>query len=108
MSKFVVFHHEEFKNPILAFSLGVIIVIVNVVCEITNLMFLRAQPDLEYVIQKFVGFKILIQMQDYYMRQRANFRIKNAIDLNPLVIKTDINKVFRQRNLNDDMNRKQN
>ena len=94
MIKFVVFHHEEFKNPMLAFSLGMIIVLVNIMCEITNLVYLGTQPNLDQVISKFVGFKILIQMQDYYMRQRASFRIKNAIDKNPLVIKTDLTKVF--------------
>ena len=36
MCKFVVFHSEEFTNPIEAFLLGVIVMCGNVLCEFTN------------------------------------------------------------------------
>jgi len=40
MCKFVVFHHDEFKNPILAFILGVAIILANVLCEIANMIYI--------------------------------------------------------------------
>ena len=62
MCKFVVFHDEEFKNPILAFSLGFLIVLSNIFCEITNLVYLMDQTSIENLIRHFVAFKIFVQM----------------------------------------------
>lgn len=36
MCKFVVYHSEEFSNPVEVFILGVLISLSNVLCEITN------------------------------------------------------------------------
>ena len=36
MCKFVVFHSEEFSNPIETFMLGLMIIFGNILCEITN------------------------------------------------------------------------
>ena len=36
MCKFVVFHHEEFTNPVEVFMLGVLIIIANVFCSVVN------------------------------------------------------------------------
>ena len=37
MCMFVVFHIEEFDNPTGAFSLGILIIAVNVLCALTNM-----------------------------------------------------------------------
>ena len=47
---------------------------------------------MEGVLSKFVAFKLLIQIQDYYLRSRSNFIIKRALS-EPLIIKTDINRL---------------
>jgi len=101
MCKFVVFHYDEFKNPILAFTLGIFIILSNIVCEFTNLVYILDQKSVEDVIRHFVAFKILIQMQDYYMRMRSNFRIKNAVSQHPLVVKVDLKKIFREKGDDD-------
>ena len=94
MTKYVIYHSEEFDHPYSAFLLGVMVVCVNIFCEITNLLYSLTQKDVTGVISKFVAFKILIQVQDYYNRSRANFRIRNAVNSYPLVIVTDIDKVL--------------
>ena len=38
------------------------------------------------VISKFVGFKLLIQIQDYYLKSRANFPVKDSVKSDPLII----------------------
>ena len=38
MIKFVIFHKNEFDNPSGAFILGVMLVIVNILCAITNML----------------------------------------------------------------------
>lgn len=65
-------------------------------CETTNLLNSLAQTTVTNVISKFVAFKILIQVQDYYNRSRANFRIRSAVSSYPLVIVVDIQKVLGQ------------
>lgn len=79
MTQFVMYHWEEFKNPGMAFMLGILLVMSNMLCEVTNILQSLSQKDVESVISKFVTFKLLIQIQDYYMRQRARFEIKNAV-----------------------------
>lgn len=94
MTKYVIYHSEEFDHPISAFLLGVMVVFVNIFCEMTNLLYSLTQSSVTGVISKFVAFKILIQVQDYYNRSRANFRIRNAVNSFPLVIVTDIDHVL--------------
>lgn len=48
------------------------------------------------IISKFVAFKILIQIQDYYLRQRQNFQVKAAVK-EPLIIKVDNEKIFGRK-----------
>jgi hypothetical protein len=36
-----------------------------------------------------VNFKLLIQVQDYYIRQRSNFSIKGAVSKDPLVYRME-------------------
>lgn len=91
--KYVVYHHGEFEHPRSAFLLGFLVTNVNILCEMTNLFYCLSQDTVTNVISKFVAFKILIQMQDYFTRSRANFRIKSAVAANPLVIVTDFDKV---------------
>lgn len=40
-------------------------------------------------------------MQDYYMRMRSNFRIKNAVSQHPLVVKVNLKKIFRDKDDDD-------
>mmetsp|Transcript_31453 Transcript_31453/g.48113 ORF Transcript_31453/g.48113 Transcript_31453/m.48113 type:complete len:183 (-) Transcript_31453:204-752(-) len=80
MCKFVVYHPENFENPAGVFFLGFLIVCINILCAATNMMQSLTLTKPQDVIAKFVGFKLLIQVQDYYMRQRANFEVKKAVN----------------------------
>lgn len=75
MCKFVVYHSDEFNNPIMAYSLGMFLIIGNVICAVTNVAQSLKQTNVINVISKFVAFKLLIQIQDYYLRSRSNFSI---------------------------------
>ena len=68
-------------------------VIDKVMRKIHNIFNSLSQTSVTTLLSKFVAFKILIQMQDYYSRSRANFNIRNAVAKNPLVIITDIDRV---------------
>lgn len=96
MIKYVIYHSEEFDHPNSAFMLGVLVVLVNIFCEVTNLFYSLSQTTVTSVISKFVAFKILIQVQDYYNRSRANFRIRGAVQSYPLVIVTDVEQVLER------------
>ena len=37
MTKYVIYHSEEFDNPHSAFFLGALVVVVSLLCELTNL-----------------------------------------------------------------------
>lgn len=93
MCKFVVFHHEEFSNPVETFMLGIFIIIGNILCEITNAAETLSQRSVIELISKFVAFKLLIQIQDYYLRSRHNFAVKQAVQ-DPLIIAADTAKIF--------------
>lgn len=60
MTKYVIYHSEEFDHPRSAFLLGVLVVCVNILCETTNLFWSLSQTNVTGVISKFVAFKILI------------------------------------------------
>lgn len=60
MTKYVIYHSEEFDHPWSAFLLGVFVVFVNIFCELTNLFNSLSQTTVTDVISKFVAFKILI------------------------------------------------
>lgn len=62
MCRFVIFHREEFDNPKGALGLGFVIVLVNVLCAITNMLLALSRDSVEDVISKFVSFKLLIQI----------------------------------------------
>ena len=38
MVKFVIFHKTEFDNPEGAFILGILVIIVNILCAVTNML----------------------------------------------------------------------
>ena len=38
MVKFVIYHKNEFDNPVGAFSLGILLVLVNILCACTNML----------------------------------------------------------------------
>ena len=102
MIKYVIYHGEDFDHPKSAFLLGVLVILVNILAEMTNILNSLSQTTVTGVLGKFVAFKILIQMQDYYTRSRANFRIKGAVSSKPLVIITDIDRVIGVAKDNDD------
>lgn len=60
MTKYVIYHSEEFDHPRSAFLLGVMVTLVNIFCEMTNLLYSLTQSSVTGVISKFVAFKILI------------------------------------------------
>lgn len=60
MMKFVVFHSEEFQNPLQAFFLGTLICILMVVIETTSLLFQIGRYTVVDIISKFVQFKIMV------------------------------------------------
>jgi hypothetical protein len=65
MCKYVVFHSEEFNNPVEVFFLAFMVVNASILCEITNAlnsMDKNSVKSVKDVIAKFVGFKILIQI----------------------------------------------
>lgn len=60
MCKYVVYHWEEFDNPIAAFLLGFLVANVNIFCAMANIMQSLSVKDVSTAIRKFVAFKILI------------------------------------------------
>lgn len=108
MCRFTVFHSDQLSHPLAAFMLGIFVILVNILCEVTNTLYSLSKSTVSDVIAKFVAFKILIQVQDYYTRQRANFSIKKEVGASPLVIIEDMSKVFgkkksKKQNANKDV-----
>jgi len=48
-------------------------------------------------MSKFISFSILISCVDYYTRAKGNFRIRQAVKDIPLIINTDVDKLFRRK-----------
>jgi hypothetical protein len=94
MMKYVVFHSEEFQNPVKAFILGAAVCIVIVVIEAVSLLFQVGQSSPGTIITNFVQFKIMVESQDMWMKSRENFAIKKAVALKPIEIRTDMKKLF--------------
>jgi len=94
MCKFVCFHPFEFEEPGWAFFFGSLVMWTNILCEFVNIINALHQHTLTEVITRFIAFKVLIAMQDFYMKSRANFKVKLAVVNDPLVIVTDERKIF--------------
>ena len=94
MCRFTVFHYDQFQHPLAAFTLGLLVIFVNILCELTNTIYTLTQTSAIDVITKFIGFMCLIQSQDFYARQRANFSIKKEVGASPLIIIEDLSKIF--------------
>ena len=92
MCMYVIYHPDNFENPKVAFLLGIFTQFANAFAASTNLASSLNQRSAIDVVQKFVGFKILIQVQDYYMRSRDQFKIKKAVS-NDLVVVKDKSKI---------------
>ena len=60
MCKYVVYHPDEFSDPIPAFILGVLVSISTVLCEVTNLASTLQQKSVIKIVSKFVSFKLLV------------------------------------------------
>ena len=97
MCRYTVFHYDQLTHPIAAFMLGIFVIFVNVLCEVTNVMYLLTQNSVSDVISKFVAFKVLIQVNTFYNAQRINFSIKKEIAASPLVIIEDNRKIFGKK-----------
>lgn len=78
-----------------AFTLGVLVIIVNLLCEITNICYVLSLNSVEKVLANFVAFKVLIEAQDFYAWQRSNFRIRQAVVPNPLIIIEDKSRIYQ-------------
>lgn len=59
MCKFVVYHSEEFDNPVEMFIFAFMVVLSNVLGQVTNAFVLLEQHSVQDIIAKFVTFKIL-------------------------------------------------
>lgn len=62
MMRFVVRHADQFDNPAAAFFFGFMIFAVNIIAAFTNAYMTTTRKDVLDVINKFVGFKLLIQI----------------------------------------------
>ena len=62
MCKFIVFHSEEFDNPVEVFIFAFGVVFCNILGQFTNAVVLLQQSTVEGIIGKFVTFKILFQI----------------------------------------------
>jgi hypothetical protein len=94
MCKYVCFHSSEFEEPGWAFFFGATVIWTNVNCEFVNILNALHQTTLTDVITRFIAFKVLITVQDFYLRSRANFKVKMAVVNDPLVIITDERKIY--------------
>lgn len=97
MCRYTVFHHDQLTHPTAAFMLGLLVILVNGLCEITNTLYLLTQDTVAEVISKFVAFRVLIQVNVFYNNQRINFPIKKEVAASPLVIVEDKSKVFGKK-----------
>ena len=94
MCKFLIYHSEETNHPVAAFTLAVLVIFVNVLCEITNICYMLSLDKVEDVLTNFVAFKVLIEAQDFYAWQRGNFKIRQAVVPNPLIIIEDKARIY--------------
>ena len=61
------------------------------------------QSDVVGVISKFVGFKLLIQIQDYYLKSRVNFsQVRREVNNSPLRIDGNTERIFGSKFKTDD------
>lgn len=60
MTRYVIYHSDEFDHPTSAFFLGVLVNVVCTLCELTNLFSSLAQTSIIRVIRNFVAFRILV------------------------------------------------
>lgn len=75
------------------FIFGCLVIFSNVLGQVTNAIILLKQTTVEGIISKFVTFKVLFQIQDYYLRTRGNFKVKAAVG-DPLECVPDPIKIF--------------
>ena len=108
MLKGVIYIHDdhEFKmtHSEAGFFLGVMTCMVNFACQFSNMIGALTARNVPEVLSKFVAFKLLINVQDYYKRSRANFKIAKAVG-NPIIIKEDNSMRYGNRE-NDSMLKK--
>lgn len=90
MCNYVTYNSKEFRSPFLAFTLGFFTTIITMMVEICNIYNSIRIPSLTKLIGKFVSFKMLVQIQDYYLKGRENFKPKGVIGKDSLPIQGDM------------------
>lgn len=97
MLKAVIYIHDDHELKMThseaGFFLGVMTIAVNFACQFSNMIGALTATTVPIVLSKFVAFKLLINVQDYYKRSRANFKIAKAVG-NPIIIKEDNSKIY--------------
>lgn len=88
MCMYVTYHSDKFENPRVAFILGFMTIFANVFTSVTNLVMALTQKSVINVITNFIGFRILVEIQVFYMKSRDLFKIKKAVS-NDLVVIVD-------------------
>ena len=89
---YVTYHSDKFENPRVAFILGFMTIFANVFTSVTNLVMALTQKSVINVITNFIGFRILVEIQVFYMKSRDLFKIKKAVS-NDLVVIVDEKQV---------------
>jgi len=97
MLKGVIYIHDDHElkltHPEAGFFLGFMTIIVNFACQFSNMIGALTAKTVPDVLSKFVAFKLLINVQDYYKRSRANFKVAKAVG-NPMIIREDNSKRY--------------
>ena len=93
MMEFLVFHDEEFDSPSMMFFYSMFTIFTAIYIQLTNVAMILNDKTAEDVIAHFVEFKILLQVQDYYLKVRENLNVKKAA-ADGLTITRDYGKVF--------------
>ena len=91
--EFNVFHAEEFESPGFMYFYSVSIIATQIITVLTLMFSLLEQDTAVAIIHYFVRFKILIKIQDYYLKCRENFSIKGAT-ADGLTITRNHDKIF--------------
>ena len=79
MMKYVLCHPEEFTHPNLAFSLGLIYLLILLMSEWINILKGTMRKTPQELITSYIGFKVISDLPNIYMSSIDNLPIKGAI-----------------------------
>lgn len=105
MMKFALNHSDQFNSPACAFFLGAMVAVITMIAGIINSMYYSNVTKVIDIIRRFVKFKLLVQVQDYYVRTRANDvpQLKSIVGKYPLIIKERMNLFSEEKNINKNL-----